>query len=153
MFPFRTCISLLQHSLREVFPPYTYFVSKVGFTFLQASFSYVLTLTVLNFWKLTSYYSLKHFWSGMGEVVPARTSPTLHLPSLPTVHQLSLKCLHQLIHLRSLLPHILLRCQIHTQKSISSYLYTSTSKIYLTHSRKSWFFQNICKVHLSSWNA
>ena len=25
----------------------------------------------------------------MGEVVPARTSPTLHLPSPPTVHQLS----------------------------------------------------------------
>ena len=42
-----------------------------------------LTLTVLNFWKFTSYCSLKSLWSGMGEVVPARTSPTLHPPSLP----------------------------------------------------------------------
>ena len=42
-----------------------------------------------NFWKFTSYCSLKPLWSGMGEVVPARTSPTLHPPSPPTVHQLS----------------------------------------------------------------
>ena len=47
-----------------------------------------LTLKVLNFWKFTSYCSLKPLWSGMGEVVPARTSPTLHPPSPPTVHQL-----------------------------------------------------------------
>ena len=39
--------------------------------------------------------SLKPLWSGMGEVVPARTSPTLHSPSPPTVHKLS-----QLAHLR-----------------------------------------------------
>ena len=32
-----------------------------------------------------SYYSLKPLWSGMGEVVPARTSPTLHPPSPPIV--------------------------------------------------------------------
>ena len=37
----------------------------------------------------TSYCSLKPLWSGMGEVVPARTSPTLHPPFPPTVHQLS----------------------------------------------------------------
>ena len=49
----------------------------------------LLSLKVLNFWKLTSYCSLKPLWSGMGEVVPARTSPTLHPPSPPTVHQLS----------------------------------------------------------------
>ena len=49
----------------------------------------VLTLTVLNFWKFTSYCSLKPLRSGTGEVVPARTSPTLHPPSPPTVHQLS----------------------------------------------------------------
>ena len=49
----------------------------------------LLTLTVQNFWKFTSYCSLKPLWSGMGEVVPARTSPTLHPPSPPTVHQLS----------------------------------------------------------------
>ena len=48
-----------------------------------------LTLKVLNFWKLTSYCSLKPLWSGMGEVVPARTSPTLHPPFPPTVRQLS----------------------------------------------------------------
>ena len=48
-----------------------------------------LTPKVLNFWKFTSYCSLKPLWSGMGEVVPARTSPTLHPPSPPTVHQLS----------------------------------------------------------------
>ena len=49
---------------------------------------------VLIFWKFTlkwtwwisySYCSLKPLWSGMGEVVPARTSPTLHPPSPPTV--------------------------------------------------------------------
>ena len=49
----------------------------------------IFTLKVLNFWKFTSYCSLKPLWSGMGEVVPARTSPTLHPPSPPTVHQLS----------------------------------------------------------------
>ena len=48
-----------------------------------------LTLKVLNFWKLTSYCSLKLLWSGMGEVVPARILPTLLPPSPPTVHQLS----------------------------------------------------------------
>ena len=42
-----------------------------------------LTLKVLNFWKLTSYCSLKPLWSGMGEEVPARTSPTLHPHPLP----------------------------------------------------------------------
>ena len=54
-----------------------------------ASWSSALTLKVLNFWKFTSYCSLKPLWSGMGEVVPACTSPTLHPPSPPTVHQLS----------------------------------------------------------------
>ena len=29
--------------------------------------------------------SIKPLWSGMGEVVAARTSPTLHPPSPPTV--------------------------------------------------------------------
>ena len=48
----------------------------------------LLTLKVLNFLKFTGYCSLKPLWSGMGEVVPARTSPTLHPPSPPTVHQL-----------------------------------------------------------------
>ena len=37
-----------------------------------------LTLKVLNFWKFTCYFSLKPLWSGMGEVLPARTSPTHH---------------------------------------------------------------------------
>ena len=40
----------------------------------------MLTLKVLNFWKFTSYCSLKPLWSGMGEVVPACTSPTLYAP-------------------------------------------------------------------------
>ena len=53
-----------------------------------------VTLKVLNFWNLTlkwsgwisdSYCSLKPLWFGMGEVVPACTSPTLHPPSPPTV--------------------------------------------------------------------
>ena len=51
-------------------------------------FTTILTLTVLNFWKFTCYCSLKPLWSGMGEVVPARTSLTLHPPS-PPAHQLS----------------------------------------------------------------
>ena len=59
--------------------------------------SHSLTLKVLNFWKFTSYCSLKPLWSGMGEVVPARTSPTLHPPSPPTVHQLSWLALQELI--------------------------------------------------------
>ena len=42
-----------------------------------------------SFWKFTSYCGLKPVWSGMGEVVPARTSLTLHPPSPPTIHQLS----------------------------------------------------------------
>ena len=58
-----------------------------------------LTLKVLNFWKFTSYCSLKPLWSGMGEVVPARTSPTLHLPSPTTVHQLSWLAMLELIYL------------------------------------------------------
>ena len=49
----------------------------------------MLTLKVPNFLKLTSYCSLKPLRSGMGEVVPARTSPTLHPPFPPTVYQLS----------------------------------------------------------------
>ena len=35
----------------------------------------------------------------MGEVVPARTSPTLHPPSPPTVHQLLRLALSELISL------------------------------------------------------
>ena len=57
--------------------------------------NFTLTLKVLNFWKFTSYCNLKPLWSGMGEVVPARTSPTLHPPSPPAMHQLS-----RLAHLR-----------------------------------------------------
>ena len=63
-------------------------------TFMNVTYQvYILTLKVLNFWKFTSYCSLKPLWSGMGEVVPARTSPTLHPLSPPTVHQLSLLAL------------------------------------------------------------
>ena len=51
------------------------------------------TLKVLNFWQFISYCSSKPLWSGMGEVVPARTSPTLHPLFPPTVHQLSLLAL------------------------------------------------------------
>ena len=39
-----------------------------------------LTPKVLNFWKFSSYCSLKPLWSGMEEVVPARTSPTRTSP-------------------------------------------------------------------------
>ena len=56
----------------------------------------ILTLKVLNFWKFTSYCSLKPLWSGMGEVVLARTLPTLHPPSPPSVHQLSWLALWEL---------------------------------------------------------
>ena len=42
-------------------------------------------------WIFASYCSLKPLWSGMGEVVPARTSPTLHPPFPPSV--LSSSCL------------------------------------------------------------
>ena len=59
-----------------------------------------LALKVLDFWNsfrnriggsLTVTVSLKPLWSGMGEVVPARTLPTLHPPCPPTV--LSWSCL------------------------------------------------------------
>ena len=53
------------HRLSSLFPP-------------SLIISIQLTLKVLNFWKFTSYCSLKPLWSGMGEAVPARTSPTLH---------------------------------------------------------------------------
>ena len=59
------------------------------FCWADKAISAHLTLKVLNFWKFTSYCTLKPLWSGMGEVVPACTSPTLHPPSPPTVHQLS----------------------------------------------------------------
>ena len=39
----------------------------------------------------------------MGEVVPARTSPTLHPPSPPTVHQLSRLALYELTQFPQLL--------------------------------------------------
>ena len=42
-------------------------------------------------WISDSYCSLKPLWSGMGDVVLARTSPPLHPPSPPTV--LWLPCL------------------------------------------------------------
>ena len=58
------------------------------FPYGATKFSPSLTLKVLNFWKVTSYCNLKPLWSGMGEVVLARTLPTLHPPSPPTVHQL-----------------------------------------------------------------
>ena len=64
-------------------------VSCILFETAFVGISHVLTLKALNFWKFTSYCSLKPLWLGMGEVAPARTSPTLHPPSLPTVHQLS----------------------------------------------------------------
>ena len=76
------------HSFTELFPKD---FSSLLWTIVHSwsSNGSVLTLKVLNFWKSTSYCSLKPLWSGMGEVVPARTSPTLHPPSPPTVHQLS----------------------------------------------------------------
>ena len=69
--------------------------SKIPETW-SPQFTDELTLKVLNFWKFTSYCSLKPLWSGMGEVVPARTSPTLDPPSPPTVHQLSRLALKEL---------------------------------------------------------
>ena len=65
---------------------FTVLIEIYAYSSIHAVF---LTLTVLNFRKFTSYCSLKPLWSGMGEVVPAHTSPTLHPPSPPTVHQLS----------------------------------------------------------------
>ena len=59
-------------------------------------FSDMLNPYSAEFLKLTSYCRLKLLWSGMGEVVPARTSPTLHPPSPPTVHQLSRLALKEL---------------------------------------------------------
>ena len=48
---------------------------------------------------LDSYCSLKPLCSGMGKVVPARTSPTLLPPSPRTV--LSLSCFIHLIHVKN----------------------------------------------------
>ena len=45
----------------------------------------LLTIVRLLQWISDSYCSLKPLWSGVGEVVSARTSPTLHPPSPPTV--------------------------------------------------------------------
>ena len=68
---------------------YTYQKKQKIIHCMQKKRKMILTLKVLNFWKFTSYCSLKPLWSGMGEVVLARTSPTLHPPSPPTVYQLS----------------------------------------------------------------
>ena len=65
---------------------YTRLSSKTNWGVKYGYCTLTVTLNVLNFWKLTSYCSLKPLWSGMGEVVPSRTSPTLHPPSPPTVH-------------------------------------------------------------------
>ena len=68
-----------------------------------------LTLKVLNFWTFIetwsgwifdSYWSLKPLCSGMGEVVPARTSPTLPPPSPRTVLWLSCFKVSQCINCR-----------------------------------------------------
>ena len=67
-------------------------MSRVAIT--AFSCAKLLTLKVLNFWTFIetwsgwifdSYCSLKPLCSGMGEVVPARTSPTLPPPSPRTV--------------------------------------------------------------------
>ena len=86
----------------------------VDFCTVQSDYTpLLLTLKVLNFWKFTSYCSLKPLWSGMGKVVPARTSPTLHPPSPPTVHQLLWLALKELkwcaswLHSLMLLPEFL----------------------------------------------
>ena len=42
-----------------------------------------LEMEWVDLWQLL--FCLKPLWSGMGEVVPGRTSPTLHHPSPPTV--------------------------------------------------------------------
>ena len=73
-----------------------YFKQLSNWTCTQIQTISFLTLKVLNFWKFTSYCCLKPLWSGMGEVVPARTSPTLHPPSPPTVHQLLWLALYEL---------------------------------------------------------
>ena len=77
-------LTRVQFETRAVFEEILWI--KVHYSDIQ---QYQLTLKVLNFWKFTSYCSLKPLWSGMGEVVPARTSLTLHPPSPPTMHQLS----------------------------------------------------------------
>ena len=63
------------------------FVQRASFS--ENLLACLLILTVLNFWKFTSYCSLRPLWSGMGEVVLVSASLTLHPPSPPTVHQLS----------------------------------------------------------------
>ena len=63
-------------------------------SFTLSNYLSILTLKVLNFWTFIetwsgwifdSYCSLKPLCSGMGEIVPARTSPTLPPPSPRTV--------------------------------------------------------------------
>ena len=84
--------------LRTSYHAQRYMFQRLHVTFmLTQSFNIVNTPIILLFSKKwvpgfaaedNSYCSLKPLWSGMGEVVPARTSPTLHPPSPPTVHQL-----------------------------------------------------------------
>ena len=70
-------ISLLSHNQKHGASPWPILQG-------QEQWSIHVTLKVLNFWKFTCYCSLKPLWSGMGEVVPARTLPTLHPPSPPS---------------------------------------------------------------------
>ena len=64
----RTCVATLISGLQT--DTFT-FICKYFFN--NFPLILILTLKVLNFWKFPSYCSLKPLWSGMGEVVPART--------------------------------------------------------------------------------
>ena len=60
----------------------------------------------------------------MGEVVPARTSPTLHPPSPPTVHRLSWLALSELNSWKCLyLPSLQIYCALTTTVSKTNNLY------------------------------
>ena len=85
----------------------------------------MLALKVPNFWKFTSYCSLKPLWSGMGEVVPVRTSPTLHPPSLPTVHQLSRLALKELVCLHKWSCTKDQTCIIHRMNNLNIFSFSS----------------------------
>ena len=63
------------------------FWSVMVLVYINSSSAKFLKILLRNGgWISDSYCSLKPLWSGMGgEVVPARTSPTLHPPSPPTV--------------------------------------------------------------------
>ena len=100
---FSNSICIQMHNIEHTYStmsPMSYFLFiKENFQNTQC-FNLTLRLLVVIGWISDSYCSIKPLCSGMGEVVPARTSPTLLPPFPRTVLQLSCFKVSQCINCR-----------------------------------------------------